>query len=132
MFTLIVWACWLLAQLYNCKLFVVCCLYLLIPSILSHWWQEWDYIFEPSRGDDDRFGAPYSINRQGAVLGECWIKVVNLGDTEEKLCDGYELGKLCQIKGMTWQRVRNSFYWKGMKDDVAVFVRECDQTLSSR
>ena len=27
----------------------------------------------------------------------------------------------------TWQRVRNSFYWKGMKDDVAVFVRECKQ-----
>ena len=27
----------------------------------------------------------------------------------------------------TWQRVRNSFYWKGMKDDMAVFVRECEQ-----
>ena len=27
----------------------------------------------------------------------------------------------------TWQRVRNSFYWKGMKDEVAVFVRECEQ-----
>ena len=59
-----------------------------------------DYIFEPSRGDDDRFGAPYSIHSQGAVVGECWIKVVNLGDTEEELCDGYELGKLCQIKGV--------------------------------
>ena len=23
-----------------------------------------------------------------------------LGDTEEELCDGYELGKLCQIKGV--------------------------------
>ena len=59
-----------------------------------------DYIFEPSRGDDDRFGAPYSIHGQGAVVGECWIKVVNLGDTEEELCDGYELGKFCQIKGV--------------------------------
>ena len=59
-----------------------------------------EYIFEPSRGDDDRFGAPYSIHSQGAVVGECWIKVVNLGDTEEELCDGYELGKLCQIKGV--------------------------------
>ena len=59
-----------------------------------------DYIFEPSRGDDDRFGAPYSIHSQGAVVGECWIKVVNLGDTEEEWCDGYELGKLCQIKGV--------------------------------
>ena len=59
-----------------------------------------DYIFEPSRGDDDRFGTPYSIHSQGAVMGECWIKVVNLGDTEEELCDGYELGKLCQIKGV--------------------------------
>ena len=59
-----------------------------------------DYIFEPARGDDDRFGAPYSIHSQGAVVGECWIKVVNLGDTEEELCDGYELGKLCQIKGV--------------------------------
>ena len=58
-----------------------------------------DYIFEPSRGDDDRFGAPYSIHSQGAVVGEFWIKFVNLGDTEEELCDGYELGKLCQIKG---------------------------------
>ena len=28
---------------------------------------------------------------------------------------------------LTWQRVKNSFYWKGMKDDVAVFVRECEQ-----
>ena len=44
-----------------------------------------DYIFEPARGDDDRFGAPYSIHSQGAVVGECWIKVVNLGDTEEEL-----------------------------------------------
>ena len=26
----------------------------------------------------------------------------------------------------TWQQVRNSFYWKGMKDDVAVFVKECE------
>ena len=34
-FTLI--ACWLLAQLYNCKLFVVCCLYSLSLFILSHW-----------------------------------------------------------------------------------------------
>ena len=59
-----------------------------------------DYIFEPSRGDDDRFGTPYSIHSQGAVMGECWIKVVNLGETEEVLCDGYELGKLCQIKGV--------------------------------
>ena len=59
-----------------------------------------DYIFEPSRGDDDRFGTPYSIHSQGAVMGECWIKVVNLGDTEEELCDGHELGKLCQIKGV--------------------------------
>ena len=33
-FTLI--ACWLLAQLYNCKLFVVCCLYSLSLFILSH------------------------------------------------------------------------------------------------
>ena len=32
-FTLI--ACWLLAQLYNCKLFVVCCLYSLSLFILS-------------------------------------------------------------------------------------------------
>ena len=30
-----------------------------------------DYIFEPSRGDDDCFGAPYSIHSQGAVVGEC-------------------------------------------------------------
>ena len=59
-----------------------------------------NYIFEPARGDDDRFGAPYSIHSQGAVVGECWIKVVNLGDMEEELCDGYELGKLCQIKGV--------------------------------
>ena len=59
-----------------------------------------NYIFEPARGDDDRFGAPYSIHSQEAVVGECWIKVVNLGDTEEELCDGYELGKLCQIKGV--------------------------------
>ena len=29
-----------------------------------------DYIFEPARGDDDRFGAPYSIHSQGAVVGE--------------------------------------------------------------
>ena len=27
----------------------------------------------------------------------------------------------------TWQRVRNSFYWREMKDDVAVFVKECEQ-----
>ena len=46
-----------------------------------------DYIFEPARGDDDRFGAPYSIHSQGAIVGECWIKVANLGDTEEELCD---------------------------------------------
>ena len=59
-----------------------------------------DYILEPARGDDDRFGAPYSIHSQGVVVGECWIKVVNLGDTEEELCDGYELGQLCQIKGV--------------------------------
>ena len=59
-----------------------------------------DYIFEPARGDDDRFGAPYSIHSQGVIVGECWIKVADLGDTEEELCDGYELGKLCQIKGV--------------------------------
>ena len=59
-----------------------------------------DYIFESARRDDDRFGAPYSIHSQGASVGECWIKVANLGDTEEELCDGYELGKLCQIKGV--------------------------------
>ena len=34
-FTLI--ACWLLAQLYNCKLFVVCCLYSLSLFILSQY-----------------------------------------------------------------------------------------------
>ena len=59
-----------------------------------------DYIFETARGDDDRFGAPYSIHSQWAIVGECWIKFANLGDTEEELCDGYELGKLCQIKGV--------------------------------
>ena len=43
--------------------------------------------------------------------------------------------KICHSSGFgghmgverTWQRVRNSFYWKGMKDDVAVFVKECEQ-----
>ena len=34
-FTLI--ACWLLAQLHNCKLFVVCCLYSLSLFILSRY-----------------------------------------------------------------------------------------------
>ena len=36
---------------------------------------------------------------------------------------------LCGHMGIerTWQRVRNSFYWRGMKDDVAVFVRESEQ-----
>ena len=58
------------------------------------------YIFEPARGDDDRFRAPFSMHSQGAIVAECWIKVANLGDTEEELCNGYELGKLCQIKGV--------------------------------
>ena len=37
-FTLI--ACWLVAQLYNCKLFVVCCLYSLSLFILSQYYIE--------------------------------------------------------------------------------------------
>ena len=47
-----------------------------------------DHILEPARGGDDRFGAPYSIHSQGAIVGECWIRVAKLGDTEEELCDG--------------------------------------------
>ena len=76
-----------------------------------------DYIFEPSPGDDDRFGAPYSIHSQGAVVGECWIKVVNLVDTEEELCDGYELGKLCQI------RIHCKFAYKHMQ--LKIFYHSC-------
>ena len=52
-----------------------------------------NHIFEPARRGNDRFGAPYSIHSQGAIVGECWIKVANLGNTEEELCNGYELGK---------------------------------------
>ena len=48
--------------------------------------------------------------------------------------------KICHSSGFgvhmgierTWQRVRNSFYWKGMKDDVAIFVKECEQCVVNK
>ena len=43
-----------------------------------------------------------------------------------EICHSAGLGGHMGIE-RTWQRVRNSFYWRGMKDDVAVFVRECEQ-----
>ena len=42
-----------------------------------------------------------------------------------EICHSAGLGGHMGIE-WTWQRVKNSFYWKGMKDDVAVFVRECE------
>ena len=43
-----------------------------------------------------------------------------------EICHSAGLGGHMGIE-RTWQRVKNSFYWRGMKDDVAVFVRECEQ-----
>ena len=43
-----------------------------------------------------------------------------------EICHSAGLAGHMGIQG-TWQRVRNSFYWKGMKDDVVVFVRESEQ-----
>ena len=40
-----------------------------------------NYIFEPARGDDDRFGAPYKVLQNGRRILD---KSRKLGDTEEE------------------------------------------------
>ena len=68
--------------------------------------------------------------KKRALFGVKEIKriVIPLGIRKEamEICHSVGLDGHMGIEG-TWQRVKNSFYWRGMKDDVAVFVRECEQ-----
>lgn len=59
------------------------------------------YLLEPIRGEEDRFGVPYSIVQPRKVADHTfWVKVVNMNEVEEELCEGYILGNVGEVSSI--------------------------------
>ena len=59
------------------------------------------YLLEPVRGEEDRFGVPYSIVQQPKASNQTfWVKVVNMNEVEEELGDGYIVGNIGEVSSI--------------------------------